>query len=104
LSWSEGDWISFIPFLNSVILCPKERASDGNRLPKSNSTIARKINHSQMPGIQANINGSPLSREAMRSNTDRPRTYYQFYKRSTGSQTPQKADKSRNLPRDGVWF
>jgi hypothetical protein len=86
-----------MPFLNSVILCPKERASDGNRLPKSNSTIPRNINHSQTPGIQASNNGSPQRREAACSSIDRPRTYYQFYKRSADSQTQQKAEKSLRL-------
>src|SRR4051812_19901720 len=81
-----------MPFLNSVMLSPNERASMGKRLPNKSNTIAKKINSSIGLGIQASIRTS----RGMRPAGDGRKlvahlTLPQFYKTGAGRQTRGRA-------------
>ena len=51
---SISSFTSRIPFLNSTMLLPTERATSGKRRPKSTRAITRTTIHSQLPGRPKN--------------------------------------------------
>jgi hypothetical protein len=71
-----------MPFLNSVMLWPMDRASAGNRDdPKINRTMATSSRIFQVN------RESPGGRRRALLKAVHPATYYQFYKMPGGSQT-----------------
>ncbi len=76
-----------MPFLNSMILCPKDLATEGNRLLNNSSTINRSMSNFQirMParkGLRAA--GKKSGQHVFRPD---PHVHTQFYKLGGGRQT-----------------